>query len=115
MQVDALLARQPERILDFVYFLWIKWFKQLHGGCTDAFFGTTICLKCVRRLQGGEHVQVDALGARQPERIRDLGTSSFGKSGLKSCTEAARMHFFCLLYTSPSPRDGLLSRMPSSA
>ena len=24
-----------------------------------------------------------------------------------------RMH--CLLYTSPSPRDGLLSRMPSSA
>ena len=26
--------------------------------------------------------------------------------------EAART---CLLYTSPSPRDGLLSRMPSSA
>ena len=23
--------------------------------------------------------------------------------------------FLCLLYTSPSPRDGLLSRMPSSA
>ena len=25
------------------------------------------------------------------------------------------MHKICLLYTSPSPRDGLLSRMPSSA
>ena len=25
------------------------------------------------------------------------------------------MNDFCLLYTSPSPRDGLLSRMPSSA
>ena len=25
------------------------------------------------------------------------------------------MNFICLLYTSPSPRDGLLSRMPSSA
>ena len=25
------------------------------------------------------------------------------------------MYFICLLYTSPSPRDGLLSRMPSSA
>ena len=25
------------------------------------------------------------------------------------------MSFGCLLYTSPSPRDGLLSRMPSSA
>ena len=24
-------------------------------------------------------------------------------------------HHACLLYTSPSPRDGLLSRMPSSA
>ena len=26
-----------------------------------------------------------------------------------------RKQFPCLLYTSPSPRDGLLSRMPSSA
>ena len=25
------------------------------------------------------------------------------------------LNYFCLLYTSPSPRDGLLSRMPSSA
>ena len=25
------------------------------------------------------------------------------------------MFYNCLLYTSPSPRDGLLSRMPSSA
>ena len=25
------------------------------------------------------------------------------------------MWYVCLLYTSPSPRDGLLSRMPSSA
>ena len=27
----------------------------------------------------------------------------------------AKAYYFCLLYTSPSPRDGLLSRMPSSA
>ena len=26
-----------------------------------------------------------------------------------------QLSYFCLLYTSPSPRDGLLSRMPSSA
>ena len=25
------------------------------------------------------------------------------------------LYWFCLLFTSPSPRDGLLSRMPSSA
>ena len=27
----------------------------------------------------------------------------------------SELGIFCLLYTSPSPRDGLLSRMPSSA
>ena len=29
--------------------------------------------------------------------------------------EELGLRYFCLLYTSPSPRDGLLSRMPSSA
>ena len=29
--------------------------------------------------------------------------------------ESTTKYFNCLLYTSPSPRDGLLSRMPSSA
>ena len=30
-------------------------------------------------------------------------------------TDAQALSKSCLLYTSPSPRDGLLSRMPSSA
>ena len=34
-----------------------------------------------------------------------LGRTGFGASAYQ----------ICLLYTSPSPRDGLLSRMPSSA
>src|SRR5680860_723497 len=29
-------------------------------------------------------------------------------------TSLMHVHWNCLLYTSPSPRDGLLSRMPSS-
>ena len=39
------------------------------------------------------------------------------KDGLVSPAgeESARGVIGCLLYTSPSPRDGLLSRMPSSA
>ena len=38
------------------------------------------------------------------------------QSGSLSLTEvSAGLHHPCLLYTSPSPRDGLLSRMPSSA
>ena len=32
-----------------------------------------------------------------------------------SRSSAAVLAYLCLLYTSPSPRDGLLSRMPSSA
>ena len=32
-----------------------------------------------------------------------------------SCTNLGHKGRVCLLYTSPSPRDGLLSRMPSSA
>ena len=31
------------------------------------------------------------------------------------CTSSSDNISTCLLYTSPSPRDGLLSRMPSSA
>ena len=31
------------------------------------------------------------------------------------CEQLGIPHHVCLLYTSPSPRDGLLSRMPSSA
>ena len=40
----------------------------------------------------------------------DRGTGTGGRFG----TNWARFND-CLLYTSPSPRDGLLSRMPSSA
>ena len=36
-------------------------------------------------------------------------------AGLKSQVQAVKLGVACLLYTSPSPRDGLLSRMPSSA
>ena len=39
-----------------------------------------------------------------------------GERMKKSLLELIRkLHSICLLYTSPSPRDGLLSRMPSSA
>src|SRR5665647_503964 len=42
------------------------------------------------------------------KRIRDNGAKGFYEG------ETAKL-IVCLLYTSPSPRDGLLSRMPSSA
>ena len=48
---------------------------------------------------------VHSILGRQP-LIRQMGSS-------QRCSGAK--YFTCLLYTSPSPRDGLLSRMPSSA
>ena len=39
--------------------------------------------------------------------------NGYTKSAKINATKAN--HKTCLLYTSPSPRDGLLSRMPSSA
>ena len=42
--------------------------------------------------------------------------NTWQKSGLSNMVkERDRLRQACLLYTSPSPRDGLLSRMPSSA
>ena len=47
---------------------------------------------------------------------RTLINFSPGRSGDGMCIDAeGNLYIACLLYTSPSPRDGLLSRMPSSA
>ena len=47
------------------------------------------------------------------------GVSSVTLTGIDSTYDVYKFVFsgleVCLLYTSPSPRDGLLSRMPSSA
>ena len=48
------------------------------------------------------------------ERVINFGTAcgiNYKIGDVIECTEFIN----CLLYTSPSPRDGLLSRMPSSA
>ena len=39
----------------------------------------------------------------------------FHRAEEKSASVFEAKNYSCLLYTSPSPRDGLLSRMPSSA
>ena len=58
-------------------------------------------------LNGGEH---------DVKWFKDEGVSSGmdwdKRKALQLCLDYCRN---CLLYTSPSPRDGLLSRMPSSA
>ena len=45
-----------------------------------------------------------------------ISITNFGSNSIKLMKESrTEIRKVCLLYTSPSPRDGLLSRMPSSA
>ena len=62
-----------------------------------------------------------AVGGRHPDELARLAGEIGGMAvtcditkmeDIKSSVQAI---MDCLLYTSPSPRDGLLSRMPSSA
>ena len=55
----------------------------------------------------------DALFRHIEPHLDRLGELAGGY--LDECARLADRHTPCLLYTSPSPRDGLLSRMPSSA
>ena len=65
-------------------------------------------------------VVADSRSPRDGRFIEEIGTydPNLEPSAIKVDEEAAKKWLnngACLLYTSPSPRDGLLSRMPSSA
>ena len=51
----------------------------------------------------------------QEWNMRHVLVDKQGNFGSIAGLPPAAMRYTCLLYTSPSPRDGLLSRMPSSA
>ena len=74
---------------------------------------TTRIYSAVGRLRAGQ-----PLMAKRPFRSPHHTISEAGLVGGGSTPtpgEISMAHHGCLLYTSPSPRDGLLSRMPSSA
>ena len=55
------------------------------------------------------------LAALSAWRGKERGMAVFAGVFLASLVITTVLSYGCLLYTSPSPRDGLLSRMPSSA
>ena len=60
-------------------------------------------------IPGALHIVRGQLESNVESRIPDKSVPV-----IIHCASGVRS-VFCLLYTSPSPRDGLLSRMPSSA
>ena len=55
------------------------------------------------------------MGAGGITNVGPINTQTTGKGAIMGFDPILGMSRRCLLYTSPSPRDGLLSRMPSSA
>ena len=80
----------------------------------------TLLLKTVAAIanaEGCKRMSWQALDWNTPAPVWK-STSASGtpdNSSLSHFSAMARPSWLCLLYTSPSPRDGLLSRMPSSA
>ena len=60
----------------------------------------------------------DLAGFSNPTRSLYTAVREFVENSLDACDHSGilpNIHMTCLLYTSPSPRDATLSRMPSSA
>ena len=71
-------------------------------------FGSAVCRELIRN--GSDVLAVDC-SQRAIDELRQLEPSI--EARVVDSTDEESIS--CLLYTSPSPRDGLLSRMPSSA
>ena len=76
-------------------------------------------LAVFRNIVGGEIHEYTKLMAESREQAIDRMIESAEKMGANAIISVSSTTSMisqgCLLYTSPSPRDGLLSRMPSSA
>ena len=66
-------------------------------------------------LEKADIVRLASIKISQTENLNRIKALNFMADYLEKNTEEILDANSCLLYTSPSPRDGLLSRMPSSA
>ena len=75
--------------------------------------GPTASGKSKLAIQLAKKIKGEIINADSMQVYKELSilSSKPDKQELKK----VKHHLYCLLYTSPSPRDGLLSRMPSSA
>ena len=63
----------------------------------------------------GEQFHTDSIYTKRPPRFTMLFSKLVPKKGKANTEFCSQYLAYCLLYTSPSPRDRSISRMPSSA
>ena len=73
---------------------------------------TEIPAHLLKRSQAAKSAADGGAGAPAAVSVSDDDGQTIPRSLLEQSQQSGTS---CLLYTSPSPRDGLLSRMPSSA
>mgnify|MGYP003323820102 FL=1 len=107
---------EPERAIDGAFLMPIEDVFSISGR------GTVVTGRVERGVvKVGEEIEI--VGIRDTEKTTCTGVEMFrklldeGQAGdnVGVLLRGVKRDEVCLLYTSPSPRDGLLSRMPSSA
>ena len=111
MKISAKLAFFA--IVSTLAYLWLA----IWGlGGFAAFFShaalVVVVLATLAMVLASLFTEVNLSSGEREDRANRWVLPAFGVIGLLSGFLPA---YTCLLYTSPSPRDGLLSRMPSSA
>ena len=66
-------------------------------------------------LMGAEVIKIEPPAGDKTRNLTGMGSPFFPLFNRGKKSVQLDLSGDCLLYTSPSPRDGLLSRMPSSA
>ena len=108
MPFDALLLAQTENITNWLTPVWL-----ISLGIA---LGFVLVLIGIAKLYIGQRIGVFNRVADSPLLFAICGiVTGLIYTGLFVAWYAWRYGWSCLLYTSPSPRDATLSRMPSSA
>ena len=84
------------------------------GRNVAGFLTFTGCKQMTNTIENNKNSLANLLVKVQDQASRNADYLAPLKDLQKTTTDTGKPQI-CLLYTSPSPRDGLLSRMPSSA
>ena len=86
------------------------------GGLSTGIFDPTMVQQFMNPYQKAVTEQaLDQLNKQFAEQQAGRSAGAIGAGAFGGSRQGVLEGIACLLYTSPSPRDGLLSRMPSSA